>query len=350
MTASSGDHTTWAAQFAEERARLLAALRHVTDGGVIEQIIHVGATAIPGLWPFAPTIALAAAVWPWPLDDASLHKLAELGYQPLPAEENPTLLCFRHESGAYELFLWEVAADQWFDLLYTCDYLRHDEAARQRCVDLALYPTPSPELVAPARTWHCVHYGFGPLYALVDELRALPIHWYVSSGWAIDLFLGRVTRCHYDTDIVVARDDQLLLQQYLVERDWKFATYLNGVVGPWPLHMRLVLPRHQVHAHKQETMIDLLFTDMVDGVWRYRRNPSIIQTIERITLTTANGIRFLAPEIVLLFKSINTGKRSRPQDQADFTNVYPQLAPSQRAWLCWALLVTEPQHPWLELL
>ena len=44
-----GDHATWAAQFAEERARLLAALRHVTDGGVVEQIIHVGATAIPGI-------------------------------------------------------------------------------------------------------------------------------------------------------------------------------------------------------------------------------------------------------------------------------------------------------------
>jgi hypothetical protein len=138
-----------------------------------------------------------------------------------------------------------------------------------------------------------------------------------------------------------------LLQQYLAERDWKFATYLKGIVGPWPLHMRLELPRHQVHAHKEAVMIDILFTDLAQGVWRYRRDPSIVQSIERITCTTADGVRFLAPEVVLLFKSKTTGNRSRPQDQADFTSLYPQLTPAQRAWLRWALLVTEPQHPWL---
>ncbi len=347
---SPGDHTTWAVQFAEEQARLLAALRHVTDGGVIEQIIHVGATAIPGLWPVEPTITLAAAVWPLPLAEAVMHQLAALGYKHVATEANSTLSYFQHESGAYQLYCWEVAADEWFDLLYVCDYLRHDEAARRRYAVAPLSPIPAPEAVAAARAWYCTHHGFAPLYAVVDTLRAFPAPWYIASGWAIDLFLGRVTRCHYDMDMVVARDDQLLLQQYLAERDWQFATYWEGKAGPWPLHMRLELPRHQVHAHKQEVMIDILFTDMAHGVWRYRRDPSIIQTVERITLTTATGIRFLAPELVLLFKSRNTGPRSRPQDQTDFTNAYPLLTATQRAWLYWALLATAPEHPWLALL
>jgi hypothetical protein len=105
-----------------------------------------------------------------------------------------------------------------------------------------------------------------------------------------------------------------LLQQYLAERDWKFATDLKGIVSPWPLHMRLELPRHQVHAHKQEVMIDILFTDLAHGVWRYRRDPSIIQTVERITQTTADGIRFLAPELVLLFKKLSE-KEKLPVDK-----------------------------------
>lgn len=78
---SPGDHRTWAAQFAEERARLLIAPRHVTDGGVIDQIIHVGATAIPGLWSVDPTITLAAAVWPLPLAEATIRQLVALGYE-----------------------------------------------------------------------------------------------------------------------------------------------------------------------------------------------------------------------------------------------------------------------------
>lgn len=347
MSLLPSDHTSWAVQFAEEQARLLGALRHVTDGGVVEQIAHVGATSMPGLAPVEPGIALAAAVWPFPLDAAALQKLTELGYQPVTQEEQPAILHFQHHSGRFQLYLWEVAADDWFDLLYTHDYLRHEETARQHYASAPLLPNPPAALVAAARAWHCAYYGFAPLHFIVETLRAFPAPWYISSGWAIDLFLGRVTRCHYDADVVVGSADQLLLQQYLAERDWRFVTYLQGKGEPWPRHMRLELPRHQVHAHKQAVMIDFLFTDMTDGVWRYRRNPSIVQSVERITCTTADGVRFLAPEVVLLFKSINTGNRSRPQDQADFTTAYPQLTPTQRAWLRWALLVTAPQHPWL---
>lgn len=89
MTLSPGDQTSWAVQFAEEQARLLSALRHVTDGGVVEQIAHVGATNIPGLAPVELGIALAAAVWPFPLDERALQKLTELGYQPLPVPNSP---------------------------------------------------------------------------------------------------------------------------------------------------------------------------------------------------------------------------------------------------------------------
>ncbi|MEZ4737186.1 MAG: GrpB family protein [Caldilineaceae bacterium] len=350
MTQLTTVHDTWAAQFEAERTRLITALRHVTDGGVVDEIVHVGPTSIPGLQPNVPIIALAAAVWPFPLEKASLAQLATLGYTLLTHEADAPLLTFQHESSLFALYVWAVADDGWFDLIYTCDYLRNNEAALNQYIGAPLLPTPPPEVVSQARAWWCAHYDFGPLHTVADTLRDFPAPWYISSGWALELFLDKVTRCHYDVDVVVARQDQLLLQQYLTERGWRFATYWEGKVGPWPLHMRLELPRHQVHAHRDGALLDVLFTDITDGVWRYRRNPSIIQTVERMALETATGTRFLAPELVLLFKSKTTGNKARPQDQADFLKVYPHLDPARRAWLRWVLLVTNPHHAWLALL
>lgn len=65
---------------------------------------------------------------------------------------------------------------------------------------------------------------------------------------------------------------------------------------------------------------------------------------------TDDGTRYLALELVLLFKSKNTGGRARPQDQRDFELVLLHLDAEPRAWLRWALVATDPQHPWLESL
>ncbi len=83
-----------------------------------------------------------------------------------------------------------------------------------------------------------------------------------------------------------------------------------------------------------------------------RTYPAVVRQLERSVLRTAQGIPFLAPEIVLLFKSKNTSfnKRERSQDQIDFDAVCSQLEAERRAWLRWALLATEPTHPWIEQL
>lgn len=96
--------------------------------------------------------------------------------------------------------------------------------------------------------------------------------------------------------------------------------------------------------------MDILISEIEHEVWRYRREPSIIQAVERIGLTTADGLPYLTPELVLLFKSRNTGPEERPKDQQDFERTLPHLHPAQRTWLCWTLLITEPEHPWLEQL
>lgn len=62
------------------------------------------------------------------------------------------------------------------------------------------------------------------------------------------------------------------------------------------------------------------------------------------------GIPFLAPELVLLFKSKTTSGKKRGKDKADFEKVYFKLEPKPKAWLRWALTATDPSHPWIERL
>jgi hypothetical protein len=43
---------------------------------------------------------------------------------------------------------------------------------------------------------------------LPDLLGGVDAPWWLAGGWAIDAFLGRVTRVHEDTDVLVLRRDQ----------------------------------------------------------------------------------------------------------------------------------------------
>jgi hypothetical protein len=72
-----------------------------------------------------------------------------------------------------------------------------------------------------------------------------------------------------------------------------------------------------------------------------------LRDLERALLAAADGLPHLAPELVLLFKSRNTGAQDRPRDQSDFERVFPRLDTERRAWLRWALEVASPGHAWI---
>jgi hypothetical protein len=105
-----------------------------------------------------------------------------------------------------------------------------------------------------------------------------------------------------------------------------------------------------VHAFRDGAFIDFQLTDFLNGSWQYRREPSILRAAGQMSLVSNSGAPILAPELVLLFKSRNTSGRERPQDQADFEQVAPQLEAERRAWLRWALTATQPGHAWIEQL
>ena len=74
----------------------------------------------------------------------------------------------------------------------------------------------------------------------------------------------------------------------------------------------------------------------------YKRDESVSMPM-RDALWQRDGIRYLQPEIQLLYKA----KGLRAKDAVDFYNTLPHLNELQRAWLRAGLERTLPGHPWL---
>ena len=56
----------------------------------------------------------------------------------------------------------------------------------------------------------------------------------------------------------------------------------------------------------------------------------------------ADGVRYLNPEVALLFKA----KQHRVKDEVDLENAWPLMTTEQRRWLRDAVLRLHPNHPW----
>ena len=80
-----------------------------------------------------------------------------------------------------------------------------------------------------------------------------------------------------------------------------------------------------------------------DQTWICRRHESIRRPYADIIARTTDGIPYLCPEVVLLFKA----KATREKDRRDFEYAFPRLTNSQRAWLGGALRMVHPGHEWL---
>ena len=370
MTAENSQHRSAVA--VRERKRLFDALGAIPDGGILEDVQHIGATSV-GDEEAGACLDIGLCVWPFPLDADRLAALRSLGYALLPEgssagrAETPDEAAkeqrFRHETEPIQLFCVESGSPLWTEYKLLRDYLRANEEAREKYAyhkrtlaavcrfDAAAYQVTRSRLFAEslnaARLWWIARIGFTALQTTLRELEGVNCAWHVAGGWAIDLFLGRVTRVHHDTDILIARADQLLWQEAMRERGWKWVAPSEGRLESWPPRMKLELPRNQAHAHRDGQFLDFLLGDIEGGVWRFRRNQAVVRTCERLYLTSADSISFLAPEVSLLYKSKSGKAGWRDKDMEDFEKVHSLLDPERLAWLRWALTVTDAGHPWL---
>jgi hypothetical protein len=174
------------------------------------------------------------------------------------------------------------------------------------------------------------------------RLAGVDARWYVAAGWALDLFRGEVTREHEDLEIAVPAGQFGLVRAALADFDIEVV----GCGRRWPLDSPAFDVMIQTWVRERGTgvyRLDIFREPHDGGTWICRRDRSIRLPYEQIIATSPEGIPYLVPQIVLLFKA----KHDRPKDQADFTGVLPLLNPARRTWLATALARVHPGHPWI---
>ena len=193
-----------------------------------------------------------------------------------------------------------------------------------------------------------------PEFAIPLKVKSLLVNfnapWFIAGGWALDLFLGTVTRPHHDIEIAVFRQDQLALQTYLP--DWEFVKIVPGKPGQkaeWRRGEYLSLPIHEIHAISPDDRrfeIEILLNESSEDRWIFRRNHQITCPLTRVGCKTDDKIPYLSPEVVLLYKA----KNPSPKDEADFSRALEALGHDRRRWLKQSINANHPGHPWLSLL
>lgn len=181
------------------------------------------------------------------------------------------------------------------------------------------------------------------LHSVINSLGGYEGQWAIAGGWAIDLFLGRTTRPHADVDVAVFRDEQTKLRATFPQFEFRLA--IDGELVDWETGRVLELPLHEIHAVTPLGTIEFLLNERRDDLWVYRRDARVTRPLSTAIIRSASAPT-LAPEIVLLYKS----KQPRATDNADLANAAPELPAEARAWLTWALQLSAPGHPWIELL
>lgn len=187
-----------------------------------------------------------------------------------------------------------------------------------------------------------------------ELLDGYPGLWWVAGGWAVQAFTG-VVREHADCDVSILRDDLPLLRAHLagVLDVWAAA---GGALHPLDPATRPaaaaddVLPQgcSQVWTRRDGRSAwdyDVLLTPGSDSTWVYRRDTTLTLPMTD-ALWERDGVRYLQPEIQLLFKA----RGRRPKDDADLEATLPLLDEHRRSWLLDALRRTAPAHPWAQRL
>jgi hypothetical protein len=174
-------------------------------------------------------------------------------------------------------------------------------------------------------------------------MREFEPDWFIAGGWAIDLYLEKQTRPHDDIEIAIFRRDQIALQNYL--SGWLLKKAVGGELIDWNEDEFLELTAHEIHCSNENDelqRLEVLLNETNGKEWIFRRNKSVTKPLSKLHLTSNSGIKYLCPEVVLLYKS----KNPRFKDEQDFQSVVKYLDSEAKEWLRNALSVCYSEHHW----
>ncbi len=210
------------------------------------------------------------------------------------------------------------------------------------------------------------------LINLSNYMREMQIDYAVCGGSAIDLFIGRKTRPHKDLDVAVFWDDRDKIVQHMLNEGWLVfepcgREYLHKIVSidnqkriksniwcvrPDNSHYRFEEREADMFSVEFDgteqlelDFIEFLFNKRDENDFLFARNTNIKRKLSD-SIHKTDEIPFLAPELVLLYKSTAF---SNPDYQKDFENTVPLLSNDSKQWLRNALLISFPDgHEWIQ--
>jgi hypothetical protein len=176
-------------------------------------------------------------------------------------------------------------------------------------------------------------------------MEGFPRPWWIVGGYALEAFTG-VPRFHEDLDLVIFTSDFPHLRAQL---GGTFHLWSN-TGGTFRFiddeHPEPDEPLSQIWMRENARSpwrVDCPLNPEVDGRWQSKRDESHVAEVEEVTWVADDGIRYLNPEVVLLFKA----RQAREKDLVDLGNAWPLLSGRQRAWLREAVQRLYPGHAWL---
>ncbi len=184
-----------------------------------------------------------------------------------------------------------------------------------------------------------------PPSEVAKELDGFGRPWWVVGGWAIEAASG-YRREHEDTDISILSTDVASLVEHLRGR-WHVWNNVGGVLHP--LGDRWVQgdePRSQLWLRRDARspwVLDIPLTPSSNGEWTNKFLDRHVAQVDEVTWIAHDGISYLLPEIVLVYKA----RLRRPKDEPDFEATLPLLTPERRTWMRSALELVAPGHHWL---
>jgi len=195
----------------------------------------------------------------------------------------------------------------------------------------------------------------------------------ICGGYAIDLFVGYKTREHGDIDLMLFWDQKQVAADYLHAKGYEIYEMLGGGKVRHMVHelsderrnvfgMKPGCPLVELFETGEENVywmrfhhdgqndpdyIEFLFNDIHEGMFIYPRAEGISREKNKAILER-DRVRYLAPEICLLYKS---SELDRNGYIADFEVALPLLDAEQKIWLAVALRTAFPDgHEWIERL
>lgn len=220
---------------------------------------------------------------------------------------------------------------------------------------------------------------------LGEFFRGAEFEWCVCGGYAIDLFTGHNSRSHQDLDIALFWQDKKKVIEFMLKSGWRvFEAFGGGSIFELTDSSDFSTDKHNLFCFTADNTnchltaigngmykftldgkaqnnlklnyIEFLFNQKQEDRFLYASNNAISRPIGDAVLKQ-DGIPFLAPEIVLLYKSCYIESLEKEDESAlhavsaamnDFNLLLPKLNNERKEWLKKALRAVYPSgHAWI---